>query len=274
MVGVHGVGETVVAVGEMAEAVVGAWEWRQEKRQKKAKEDKATTECWDDWAEVESDLELQRRENARLRATIHVYEQAFLELHQQKLATGEVSVDRSLGIYEQLKLRVASPAFLDKLKSLEGDGGSTSRDTTLLTTADGMYVKADVDDPNWWLWLSENDMDRETKEVQDGLGTDGYVLISQEDIVDGIASFIARYISSIPQAKNLTPKELQQAMAQAFSKVETKGRLSSLWTTGKYIYTAGSWGATALSIYRHPIVIRAASMAVWTSCCLILKLIA
>lgn len=64
-----------------------------------------------------------------------------------------------------------------------------------------MYVKADVDDPNWWLWLSENDMDRETKEVQDGLGSDGYVVVSQEDIVDGIASFIARYISSIPQAK-------------------------------------------------------------------------
>jgi hypothetical protein len=68
--------------------------------------------------------------------------------------------------------------------------------------ADGLYVKADVDDPNWWLWLSENDTgNRDIKEVQDGLGSDGYVMVNQEDIVDSIASYIARYISSIPQAK-------------------------------------------------------------------------
>ena len=47
--------------------------------------------------------------------------------------------------------------------------------------------------------------------------------------------------------QNLTPKELQQAMTQAFTKVEKKGRLRSLYTTGKFLYTAGSWGATALS---------------------------
>jgi len=67
--------------------------------------------------------------------------------------------------------------------------------------ADGMYVKADIDDPNWWLWLSENEPDKDIKEVQDGLGCDGYVIVNQEDIVDSIASYIARYISSIPQAK-------------------------------------------------------------------------
>lgn len=64
-----------------------------------------------------------------------------------------------------------------------------------------MYVKADVNDPNWWLWLSENETDKDVKEVQDGLGSDGYVIVNQEDIVDSIASYIARYISSIPQAK-------------------------------------------------------------------------
>lgn len=70
-----------------------------------------------------------------------------------------------------------------------------------VSVADGLYVKADVDDPNWWLWLSENDIDREPKEVQDGLGSDGYVIVTQEEIVDSISRFIARYISSVPQAK-------------------------------------------------------------------------
>jgi hypothetical protein len=251
----------------MAEAMVGALEWRHER--KVAKE---VSREWD-WAEVESDLDMQRRENQRLRATIHMYEQAFEQLHKQKVESGIVSVDRSMAVFEQLKARVASPAFLDKLKPFPEDGASTSRDTTLVRAEDGMYVKADVDDPNWWLWLSENEPDKDIKEVQDGLGSDGYVIVNQEDIVDSIASYIARYISSIPQAKNLTPKELQLAMTQAFTKVEKKGKLRSLYATGKFLYTAGSWGATAVSIYKHPIIIRAASMAVWTSCCLILKLV-
>jgi hypothetical protein len=264
---VHGV-ETVVAVGEMAEAVVGALEWRHERNAAK----KVSRE-WD-WAEVESDLDIQRRENERLRATIHMYEQAFQQLRKQKVETGQVSVDASIAVYEQLKKRVASPAFLEKLKPYQGDGASTSIDASCIRTEDGTYVKADIDDPNWWLWLSENEPEKDTKEVQDGLGSDGYVIVNQEDIVDSIASYIARYISSVPQAKNLTPKELQEAMTQAFTKVEKKGRLRSMWTTGKFLYSAGSWGVTALSLYKHPIVIRAAGMAVWTSCCLILKMIA
>jgi len=40
---------------------------------------------------------------------------------------------------------------------------------------------------------------------------------------------------------------LLAAMTQAFTKVEKKGKLRSLYTTGKFLYTAGSWGATALS---------------------------
>lgn len=91
MVGAHGV-EAVVAVGEMAEAVAGALEWRHER-----KVAKNVSREWD-WAEVESDLDIQRRENERLRTTIHMYEQAFQELHKQKLESGKVSVDRSIAV--------------------------------------------------------------------------------------------------------------------------------------------------------------------------------
>jgi len=268
MVGAHGV-EMVVAVGEMAEAAVGALEWNHQRMVAKtvAKE-------WE-WAEVEGELDSERKENARLRATIAMYEQAFSHLHEQKMENGGVSVERSVELYEKLKMNVASAAFLEKLKSfsLNGDG-MTSSDSILVKTEDGMFVKADVDDPNGWLWLSETDLVHgDPKEVKDCLGADGYVMINQDDIVDSIASFMARYILSIPQAKNLSAKELQDAIAQAFKKVEKKGKIRQLWETGKFLYTAGSWGATALSIYRHPIIIRAASMAVWTSCCLILKVL-
>lgn len=40
------------------------------------------------------------------------------------------------------------------------------------------------------------------REERDGLGsTEAYVMITQEDVVDGVACFMALYISSIPQSK-------------------------------------------------------------------------
>lgn len=37
-----------------------------------------------------------------------------------------------LQVYDQLKMRVASPSFLDKLKPFQDDGASTSSNKTLL----------------------------------------------------------------------------------------------------------------------------------------------
>lgn len=50
--------------------------------------------------------------------------------------------------------------------------------------------------------MTDKDLiERDTKLEQDGLGSDGYLIITQDDIVDGIASYMARYISSMPQTK-------------------------------------------------------------------------
>jgi hypothetical protein len=44
-----------------------------------------------------------------------------------------------------------------------------------------------------------------------------------------------------------TAVSMRTAITQAFKKVEKKGTICQLWQTGKFLYTAGSWGATALS---------------------------
>ncbi|KAG0580843.1 hypothetical protein KC19_4G204300 [Ceratodon purpureus] len=101
------------------------------------------------------------------------------------------------------------------------------------------------------------------KEVEDGLGADGYEVVNVEDIVESIAGYVARYTSSVPQARNLTPMQLQEVMTQAFSDAERKGWLQSLYSTGRFLYTAGSWGVATLPIDKNPVV----------GCWLILKLI-
>lgn len=50
-----------------------------------------------------------------------------------------------------------------------------------------------------WLFVTDDVVPREER---DELGTnEGYVVITQQDIVDGVACFVARSISSLPQSK-------------------------------------------------------------------------
>jgi hypothetical protein len=91
MVGGHRV-EMVAAVGEMAEAAVGVLDWSHQRRVAKA-----VAKEWE-FAEVEGELELERKENMRLRATIAMYQQAFGQIHQQKMENGTLSVERSMEV--------------------------------------------------------------------------------------------------------------------------------------------------------------------------------
>jgi hypothetical protein len=87
-VGISGV-EMVVSVREMAEAAVGAIEWNYRRMVGKAVDKE--WEC----AEVEKELQSERKENSWLRAIIAMYEQAFCQLHQQKIEDGYFSEELS-----------------------------------------------------------------------------------------------------------------------------------------------------------------------------------
>ncbi|KAF8023342.1 hypothetical protein BT93_F0753 [Corymbia citriodora subsp. variegata] len=113
------------------------------------------------------------------------------------------------------------------------------------------------------LWESENaDLDQED-----------YVLVRQEDIVEGIACFMAAYLSSLKQTKELTPNQIQAALSKTFSVKKKKGKLRKAWDGSKVIYNVASWGATAIGIYQNPVILRAASNVFWTSCHVISKLL-
>ncbi|KAL8037755.1 hypothetical protein ABFX02_11G058600 [Erythranthe guttata] len=101
---------------------------------------------------------------------------------------------------------------------------------------------------------------------------DDYVLVGEEDIMDGIASFMAAYLLSLKQTKDLTPNQLQAALSKTFSMKKKKGKLQKAWDGSKVIYNVASWGATAIGIYQNPALFRAASTAFWTSCHVISKL--
>ncbi|KAK7275830.1 hypothetical protein RIF29_16955 [Crotalaria pallida] len=152
-----------------------------------------------------------------------------------------------------LKSRVQCPDFLEKLEYAQA---SVSQNIT--------------EEGNSWDLVSENDL-WESDDVDSD--QEDYVLVRQEDIVEGIACFMAAYLLSLKQTKDLTPNQLQDALSKTFSVKKKKGKLRKAWDGSKVIYNVASWGATAIGIYQNPVIVRAATKAFWTSCQVISKLL-
>ncbi|XP_075516850.1 uncharacterized protein LOC142551475 isoform X1 [Primulina tabacum] len=152
--------------------------------------------------------------------------------------------------YDVLKSRLECPDFLKKLEKASLPQNMTEESSS-------------------WDMISENDL-WEGGNVE--LDSEDYVLVSQEDIMEGIAAFMAAYLSSLKQTKDLTPNQLQEVLSKTFSIKKKKGKLRKAFDGTKVIYNVASWGATAIGIYQNPALLRAASAAFWTSCHVISKL--
>ncbi|XP_077249879.1 uncharacterized protein LOC143889518 [Tasmannia lanceolata] len=156
-----------------------------------------------------------------------------------------------------LKSRVESPDFLEKLGSIH-----MSASHNLSEEGSSWDVVCESD-----LWEGGH-IDGENESDQEG-----YVLVREEDIVEGIACFMTAYLLSLKETKELTPNQLQDALSKTFSLKKRKGKLRKAWDGSKVIYNVASWGATAIGIYQNPALFRAASVAFWTSCRVVSKLL-
>ncbi|CAA6664349.1 unnamed protein product [Spirodela intermedia] len=171
-------------------------------------------------------------------------------------STGDSESDE---LHQLLKSRVESPNFLEKLGSIHV---SLSQNISDESTSWDMVTAKD-------LWDDKNVDVKNGSDQDDG---DDFVLVKQEDIVDGIACFMATYLLSLKETKELTPTQIQEALSKTFSVKKRKGKLRKAWDGGRVIYNVASWGATAIGIYQNPALLRAATVAFWTSCQAISKL--
>lgn len=65
-----------------------------------------------------------------------------------------------------------------------------------------MDVPINVDDGkvSWWVWVTSEIAPKSLEEVS-GIDDENYVIITEEDVVDGIANFIARCILENQKSK-------------------------------------------------------------------------
>ncbi|WVZ65230.1 hypothetical protein U9M48_014632 [Paspalum notatum var. saurae] len=123
-----------------------------------------------------------------------------------------------------LKSKVESLEFLQKL-----DGVQKS-----------VYQNGAVEPDTSWDIIKSVDL------WEDGDSDDGYVLVKQDDVVDGITSFMAAYLLSLEKTKDLSPDQLQKALRKTFSAEKKKSKIRKAWDGTKVIYNVASWGATAV----------------------------
>ncbi|CAN1340881.1 hypothetical protein LINPERPRIM_LOCUS39004 [Linum perenne] len=175
-----------------------------------------------------------------------------LEDYREKQLSRQSSLDslrdrEADELCDLLKSRVECPDFLEKLESAQ------------LSVPPACFVGEECSS---WDMVSENDLwegEMGNSEQED------FVLVRQEDIVEGIAGFMAAYLLSLKQTKI--------ALCKTFSVKKKKGKLRKAWDGSKVIYNVASWGATAIGIYQNPVILRAATNAFWTSCHIISKLL-
>jgi hypothetical protein len=72
-----------------------------------------------------------------------------------------------------------------------------------------IVISGVLEDSSSWDVVSEDDLwDDETMAQRE----EDYVLVREEDIAEGIACFMATYLQSLKQTKDLTPEQLQKGI--------------------------------------------------------------
>jgi hypothetical protein len=169
-------------------------------------------------------------------------------------------------IYGLMEDVVGGSAFLEHLTEAQ----HKTRQTGSKPPARGDPEWQVLQQEQWWDTPSSNKAGstENTQEGPQGAGgeepLDSYVLVSKDDVLEAMGSFVAAYLAQLPQAQNLQPAELQLAIQHAFKELR-KSRTQQLWTWGKAIYRCVSFSYGAFTVYENPWLVRAILTAMWTA---------
>ncbi|XP_073147464.1 uncharacterized protein [Henckelia pumila] len=222
---------------------------------------------------LEEDVESLRSENHRLRLLL----ENNLMLLQEMSASPALSQNCPHDLHEKLLSAVSDRRFLNQLESLHEnlDGGATCKfpfDDPSGADLEKVEVLVNVDseEPSWWVWVSEEMVPSKIEE-NSGIDNEAYVIVSEEQVVDGVAYFMARCILANPRTQNLSPRELQKALMKAIGGMSTVDKMLNIWHAGMMFYTLATWGLALASLYHGRAILRLAATGVHHSSKLVMK---
>ncbi|KAI4998467.1 hypothetical protein ZWY2020_053809 [Hordeum vulgare] len=211
-----------------------------------------------------------RAENAVLRARLADDLALLRELQGAPCVSQECPPD----LHNRLVASVNNAGFLAHLEKVRDEplhqhtklsiGGVTEVDI-----GDIPYTKGEGKNGSWLL-VSCDTAGGNLEEIS-GIDDENYVMVNDDDIVDAIATFVARCILEDPKSKSLSSKELQKAIATALSSITDRKKWISFWEAGKVIYILATWGITIAGLYRSRAVLKMAAKGAVVSTKFIMK---
>ncbi|EPS73156.1 hypothetical protein M569_01598, partial [Genlisea aurea] len=128
----------------------------------------------------------------------------------------------------------------------------------------------DPEKPSWWVWVPEETAHINSEEKSE-IDNENYVVVKEEDVVDGVAQFMAKCIMANPKAKNLSPSELQKALSKALEGMNKFEKMLNIWHAGRLFFTLATWGVALFSLSQGRTALRFAALGVHHSSRLALK---
>ncbi|MCO5581127.1 hypothetical protein L7F22_035003 [Adiantum nelumboides] len=153
-------------------------------------------------------------------AVLDLYEQAlqdFCTFARKRSFNKNMDDDQ---LYNMLEAKIASPDLLETLESIYVAPTKVSQESQ--------------DDQSSWDFINEKDWtSSELDDSSNSLKLESYVVVNQEGIVDGMAGFMAKYVSSLPQLKDLSPKRQQRKsktrLQGLMQRWKSHGRSTTVW---------------------------------------------
>eukprot|EP00250_Pteridium_aquilinum_P004582 c1478_g1_i1 orf=614-1462(+) len=268
-------------VMEVAVGVVDAAWTAIERRRDHAHHDVAAS-TWEDCVKLERELIQERSENHRLKAALDELRKALHEVknrdgtHHQPTSVTASSITYEdgcpLDLYERLQQKVDSPVFLERLKDMHE---VEAQEASKMAPKD-RETSIELADSSTWVMVPDKLFDTEGREDFGDLDDDdGFILVSQDDVIESLAAFVAKLVVTNPNAKTMTPMQMQEVISISFARMESKGKLKKLWSTAKFIYSSVTWtttvATTAVGLYKNPFIVRALFKAVTMSSRLVIK---
>ncbi|CAI0445289.1 unnamed protein product [Linum tenue] len=198
------------------------------------------------------ELEGLRSENRRLKSwSVHN-----LKLLQNLSELPRLMNDCPPDLYARLAATVDSEKFLSQLKSLQEAtrNGATPGFPFNEATGDDLHnvevlIKIDQEEPSRWVWVTKEIIHGNTEE-HTGIDNECYVVINEDQVVDAVATFMAKCVTANPKSQKLSPEDLQKAcefaaITQALgggggvSKFE---RAMDIWHAWQLFYALSTWG--------------------------------
>uniref|UniRef100_A0A0D9ZC37 Uncharacterized protein n=1 Tax=Oryza glumipatula TaxID=40148 RepID=A0A0D9ZC37_9ORYZ len=216
------------------------------------------------------EAERLRAENVILRARLADDLSILRELQGEPCVSQECPAD----LHNRLVAAVNNASFLAQLEKIRDESMHQQTELspdnmTELDVADIPYTEGGGKNGSWVLVAC--DKPGANMEEISGIDNENYVLVNDDDIIDGMTSFIARCILEDPKSKSISPVELQKAVAMALSTLNDKWKWMSIWEAGKVLYILATWGITIVGLYRSRHVLKIAAKGAVVSAKFVMK---